>query len=372
MTSRTAPWLPRRRSPWDWRSLVQAALVLVTAVCLSPVAQAQTCSLLGLNALPMSPTLRVASTLSAGQAVLSTRVSVTYSCSGSAGQAIALTPPIAAMDGAVPVNGASNLAVLTSSLANGTAALGGPSSANLTVSSGPCRAGLAANGNGTPYLSFNATGTCTGSATGGLTFVTIGAGQVTGALPTALTPSSTFSSFPAAWMLALLCNSPTCSGFAGTALATANLPTAVPIVTLASTCALVGTSARTVVLPPLSTSDFAGVGSVAGRTPVSIAVNCPMAGMSGLRFTLRYMPLASGAGVSPYLSNTAAVPASGVNVVFQDANLNYIYSEQPLTVTDSIAYGLNTVTFFAAYGQSTPSLRAGGVQGVATFEFTYF
>lgn len=333
-------------------------LLAALLVGLAFTAQAQ-CTFSALSTAPAGP-INVPASAAANEVLAVIQLNYSFSCTSGANTGYTLGPP---GFGNIVISGPTNVSW------NGSASGGkGPSNGAITSLTGPCTS-ITTTGTLRPSLLFPTGGTCAGTAYHRITLLATAAGPVSGNLPAALTPSGNYMP---GWVNSVPCTSyPACGG-GGNASATGSLSGPIALSPLSSTCTLSSAASMTVALPTVFTQAFNGIGSTTGTTPFTLSVNCPMASATALQLSVLYLSVNGNGTTSPaYVSNTAASPAGGVNVVLTDIANTAIVSGSKLLVTNAISAGLNAIQLQASYQQTAATVTPGGVRGVATYAFIY-
>lgn len=120
-----------------------------------------------------------------------------------------------------------------------------------------------------------------------------------------------------------------------------------------------------VTLPTVTTSAFSGVGATSGRTPFQIQLSCPT-GAAVAKITMHTSTPDSHAGV---IAPSGPGYAAGIGVRVLDGNSNPMVFETQTVVTPPNATA--SISYFAEYFQTAPTVTGGPVKATVTFDIFY-
>lgn len=120
-----------------------------------------------------------------------------------------------------------------------------------------------------------------------------------------------------------------------------------------------------VALPVVTTSAFTGVGSISGKTPFQIQLNCPT-GTAVAKITMHTATPDSHPGV---VQPSGAGYAAGIGVQVLDSNSNPMLFETQTVVTPPNA--TTSIPYFAQYFQTASAVTGGAVKATVTFDIFY-
>ncbi|MEW5834696.1 MAG: fimbrial protein [Pseudomonadota bacterium] len=126
----------------------------------------------------------------------------------------------------------------------------------------------------------------------------------------------------------------------------------------------VSTDPTNVVLPPVSTGAFTGVGATSGTTPFHISLSCS-GGMAVTQITMHTASPDSHTGVIQPSGNGYAV---GIGVRVLDNGMNPVTFETPLAISPGAT---TSIPFYAQYFQTAAAISGGNVKATVTFDIYY-
>lgn len=126
----------------------------------------------------------------------------------------------------------------------------------------------------------------------------------------------------------------------------------------------VSTDPTNVVLPPVSTGAFTGVGATSGTTPFHISLSCS-GGMAVTQITMHTASPDSHTGVIQPSGNGYA---AGIGVRVLDNGMNPVTFETPLAISPGAT---TSIPFYAQYFQTAAAVSGGNVKATVTFDIYY-